>query len=193
MGGRRRGRIKKGAWGGTTNTNSFLKSHIETYYCRSFLKYIPYVKEMGSPYNMERQCQTIHPIPPDRPSSAILAISCWVIDQRSPVYNFLHKHHRLLPRLLITLHNLKLVMALLLKIPQCHQIWKNQAGVQLDTLPLVSSVHGARRHFACYQKKNTIIGITQTQMLWPTTATLLQDTLVKSMSHESNETFFFWI
>ena len=107
-GGEGKRRIKEGIWGGTSNSKSHLKIHIENYHYKSFLKCIHSQKETKrSHQRMGYNTPTRYLMLLSKTSSARNRLmTCGVIGQRISNGNL--QIHRLLPlsRILFILYNL---------------------------------------------------------------------------------------
>jgi hypothetical protein len=113
-----------------------------------------------------------HQTKPPVPRIHYILLSHWIKgSHKTP------KHHKLLPKLLVTFHNLKL---------RLYYWWHHLlilANMEIELLSdqklhsQLSNIRSTWGYFACYQRR--IIIFTQLQNLWPPPDNCLQDTLVQ--------------
>lgn len=151
------------------NTKRPLKNLMETCYCRSFLKYIRLWKEFKQSHHITGETVSqldilSHQVKLPVPERGYIQLNCWPKGSHRPPP---HKHRRLFPRLLVTLHNLN-DKALLLKT-QLICVTEQEIELVPSQKPypsLLASIHGSGRFYALKRKKT--ISFTHVQSLQST-------------------------
>ena len=91
--------------------------------------------------------------------------SCWVIGQRSPIHSPNITDYRMWS---LIAKDITYVW---------RWTWRNWADAQLETSHLLTSIHGAERHYVSYWRRKVSITITQLRALGPTIMTCLRGTM----------------